>query len=137
MASDTVVLTQCRVEYKVYPLDEEHTLQNLELNLRNAVQVMSLPHCQKCSEGPSGRLCSGRAWHARPAELTISESRFAESSLSYRPDPKLTSTSLSLIFYHCHVPRDRAAVDTPPPTRILPTATPAPTAPSPTGTRAK
>ena len=32
VASDTVVLTRCTVEYKVYPLDEVHTLQNLELN---------------------------------------------------------------------------------------------------------
>ena len=49
--------------------------------------------------------------------------------------PELTSTSLRLIRYHCHVLRNPIAADTPLPTRTLPTATPAPPAPSPTGTQ--
>ena len=32
VVSDTVVLKLCTVEYKVYPLDEVHTLQNLQRN---------------------------------------------------------------------------------------------------------
>ena len=105
------------------------------LLLQQVLKVWSSRHCKKRLDGPSGHHCSGRAWHARPALITVYESRLAESSLSCRPDPRISSTFLRLIRYNCYVLRHPFAVDTPLPTRTLPTATPAPTAPSPTGTQ--
>ena len=79
----------------------------------------------------------GQVGHGTPDQprSLFTNPGFAESSLSCRPDPKLTSTSARLIRYDCHVLRHPIAVDTPLPTRTLPTATPAPTALYPTGTQ--